>query len=273
MITIKEFSKQTKFSIRMLRYLEELQVLIPARDNNKYRIYSQEQIKTAKKIKRLQNLGIQLKEVEAILNNHADAQIEILEKVLKREQEVAEIKSESIPELKEILHFVKNHNCDLELYFTQKLSTKKKLKTLDEKSKFHRTAYNIPILKNIYEDHLTIDANINLLSTDLMKFQEWFVNCNNEIMVFSILNESSFVFGKNISDKFIDGYQKAWNKFLPAINFCKLPDFSREDVAQLMGPHDIVIRTSFHYKDSNLEAEIVIPYTPIFTMAQLSLKT
>jgi hypothetical protein len=39
-------------------------------------------------------------------------------------------------------------------------------------SKFHRTTYTIPILRNIYEDHLTIDANIELIRTDLMKFQE-----------------------------------------------------------------------------------------------------
>ena len=55
MITIKEFSLKAGFSIRILRYLEEVKVLIPARDTNNYRIYASDQIQTARQIKVLQN--------------------------------------------------------------------------------------------------------------------------------------------------------------------------------------------------------------------------
>jgi hypothetical protein len=90
--------------------------------------------------------------------------------------------------------------------------------------------------------------------------------------VFSVLKESSFVFGKNVNQKFIDGYEVSWKKFLPEMGFIKLEEFSKEDVSQLMGPHDIVIRTTFKYVDSEVDGEIVIPYTPIYTMSQLSNK-
>jgi DNA-binding transcriptional MerR regulator len=53
MIKIKDFAAQTNFSIRMLRYLEDIDLLIPLRDTNNYRIYSESQVTIAKGIKNL----------------------------------------------------------------------------------------------------------------------------------------------------------------------------------------------------------------------------
>lgn len=271
MIKIKDFSVRTGFSIRMLRYLEEVGVLIPARDSNNYRIYSPGQIDNALWIKKLQNLGFQLKEIE-LLNNNPSTDLDVLRNVLRREQEIAEIKSESIPVLKAMVDFLSDGNTTIQEYYKNKKPQNTKMTTLGGEEKFHRTAYSIPILKSIYEDHLTIDANVELMKTDLMKFSEWFENCAYLPIVFSVLKESSFVFGKDISQQFIDGYEQSWKKFLPEMGFRKLNDFSKEDVAQLMGPHDIIIRTTFMYKDTNVKGEIVIPYAPIYTMSQLSNK-
>lgn len=273
MIKIKDFAEQTGFSIRMLRYLEEVEVLVPRREENNYRVYSEDQVEVAIKIKKLQALGVQLKEVQALQTNEKELQIKTLENVLKREIEISEMKSESIPELKNILDSLRNGNEDLNSYLAKEKTNPRKMKTLGGDEKFHRTAYSIPILRNIYEDHLTIDANIELIATDLMKFSEWFENCDYLANVFSVLRESSFVFGNNINDKFIEGYEKAWRKFLPDMGFKRMEDFTREDVSQLMGPHDIVIRTTFKYKDTGIGGEIVIPYSPIYTMSQLSNKT
>lgn len=272
MLSIKDFSKKTDYSIRMLRYLEEVGVLTPKRDSNNYRIYSDEQVDLAQKIKRLQNLGVQLKEVEGIQAGDKVKQIEILKRTLLREQEIAEIKSDSIPELKNIIDYISKYDGDIDSYFQNKKTFSKKLRTLGGEEKFHRTAYSIPILRNIYEDHLTIDSNIELIQTDLMKFSEWYLDCDDSVQVFSVLRESSFVFGKNITQKFIDGYELAWKKFLPEMGFMTLEGFQKNDVSQLMAPHDIIIRTTFKYKDSGKEGEIVIPYTPIYTMSQLSNK-
>ncbi|GEM_PF-3618724 len=272
MITIKDFAKNSGFSIRMLRYLEEVGLLIPKRDKSNYRIYSEVQVDEAKKIKALQNLGIQLKEIETIQSRDKAAQLEVLEKALAREQEIAEIKSDSIPELKNVIDFLKNNDDSINAYFEKEKKLPRKMRTLGGDEKFHRTAYNIPILKNIYEDHLTIDANVNLIETNLIKFGDWFNSCEYTPDVFTVLRESSFVFGKNISDSFIEGYEESWKKFLPEMGFQRMEDFTREDVIQLMGPHDIMIISTFSYLDSGEDGEIIIPYTPIYTMAQLSNK-
>lgn len=272
MIKIKDFSSETGFSIRMLRYLEEVGVLIPVRDQSNYRVYSAEHIKDAIWIKGLQNLGIQLKEIETLKVNDPKLHLKTLKNVLQREQEIAEIKSETIPVLKSMIDFLIAKETTIQEYYKNEIPKNRKMKTLGGVEKFQRTAYNISILRKIYEDHLTIDANIDLITTDLMKFSEWFNECDYVPMVFSVLNESSFVFGKDINQSFIDGYEQAWKKFLPAMGFIRLEDFSKDDVAQLMGPHDIVIRSIFKYKDTGIEGEIIIPYTPIYTMSQLSIK-
>lgn len=273
MIKIKEFSGKVGFSVRMLRYLEDINVLVPNREENNYRVYSENQIDIALKIKRLQVLGFQLKEVQTLKSSEVSVQIKTLQDVLNREQEIAEMKSELIPELKSILYGLQNGKYDLNAYLEGSNKKTTPLKTLGEGEKFNRTAYSIPILRNIYEDHLTIDANIELIATDLMKFSEWHLSCDYMPDIFSVLKESSFVFGKEINSSFIEGYEKAWKKFLPEMGFKTLDDFSKEDVKQLMGPHDIIIKSTFLYKDTGVKGEIIIPYSPVFTLSQLSNKT
>ena len=270
MIKIKDFSHETGFSVRMLRYLEEVGVLVPSRDENNYRIYKPEQIADAQWIKKLQNLGVQLKEIDSLKLESAEGQYKVLRDVLLREQEVAEIKSETIPELKMILDFITREESTIQEFYKRDKPVSKKMRTLGGEEKFHRTAYSIPVLRNIYEDHLTIDVNIELIATDLMKFKEWFDNTNYVPNVFSVLKESSFAFGKNITETFIAGYEISWKKYLPAMVFQKLEGFEKADVSQLMGPHDIIIRSTFKYKYSGIEGEIVIAYSPVYTMAQLS---
>ena len=106
MIKIKDFSIETGFSIRMLRYLEEVGVLTPTRDDNNYRIFNATQIEDALWIKKLQNLGIQLKEIELLNGSDPTEHLKVLRNVLIREQEIAEIKSESIPVLKSMVDFL-----------------------------------------------------------------------------------------------------------------------------------------------------------------------
>ncbi len=272
MLSIKEFSEQVDFSIRMLRYLEEVGLLIPKRDHNNYRVYSDNQIIFAKRIKNLQKLGFQLREIELLKKQNELEQIEIIKNVLKREQEIAEMKSETIPELKNLIDFTSRSLGSIETFFENYSSRPKKLKSLGGEEKFHRTAYHIPILKLIYEDYLAKEAGIELICTDILKFKDWIADCHFIPSVYSILNESSFAFGKNVDGKFIDSFELVWKKYLPEMGFLKLEDFSKDDIQQLMGQHDIIIRTIFKNTNSQIEGEIVIPYTPIYTMSQLSKK-
>ena len=65
----EDFAEQTGFSIRMLRYLEEVEVLVPKREESNYRVYCDDQIEAAKKIKKLQVYGVQLKEILIVFRN------------------------------------------------------------------------------------------------------------------------------------------------------------------------------------------------------------
>lgn len=270
MIKIKDFSIESGFSIRMLRYLEEVGVLIPQRDSNNYRVYSKDQIGEALTIKKLQRLGLQLKEIESLKSSDAQSQINILSNALKREQEIAEIKSDSMPMLKEIIKFLSRDKGGISSFFNQQKIESRKMRTLAGDEKFHRTAYNIPILKNIYEDNLVNNANLKLVTTDLLKFGEWFETSNYLPEVYSVLKESSFVFGNQLTQHFLESYESSWAKFLPKMGFIKIDGFVRDDIHQLMGPHEIIIRTRFQYEYTGTDGEIVIPYTPIYTMSQLA---
>ena len=147
--------------------------------------------------------------------------------------------------------------------------TEQKLRTPIGEPKFQRTAYNIPILRTIYEEHLEDEANINCLETDFMKFGQWLAECHDLPRVYSILNESAFSFGINLTEKFTEDYKNAWSKYLPRGEMSLLEDFSIDDLKELMGHHDLVIRTKFEYRENKEVGEIVIPYTPIYTMTRL----
>ncbi len=268
MIQIKDFSKKTNFSIRMLRYLEEIGLLIPSRGENNYRSYTEGQIEIAETIKELQETGFQLKEVKNLFEAKSELNLNLIEKVLDRESEVAEIKSETIPKLKYYLDQVKNNSKPLFEVIKGGVSLEKKFKTLGGEAKFHRTAYSIPILRTIYEDHIANETKVELIATDLMKFGQFLSESRGAIDVYSIFNESSFAFGVNLNEEFIEGYKKSWDKFLPGIGLVKLEEFSREELSELMGIHDVVIRTTLRLKNG-VEGEVVVPYTPIYAMSKL----
>ncbi len=71
MFKIGEFSKLTQVSIRMLRYYDETDLLKPAETDkfNNYRLYSAAQIPVLNKIVFLRDLGFNVSEIAAALNN------------------------------------------------------------------------------------------------------------------------------------------------------------------------------------------------------------
>ena len=261
MIQIKDFAGQTDFSIRMLRYLEDIELLIPRRAENNYRYYSKLQIDIAKQIKLLQDLGFQLKEIKDLKNSSTEDHIRMVEKILQREVDISEIKSETIPKLRQIIDSLKETGGLIEDHLDDRPT--KKMTTMGGDPKFHRTAHSIPILRTVYEDHLTKNIEIKLIATDLLKFSQYLEEASYTPEVFSIFKESSFCFGNNITKEFMSAYKKSWSGFLKDVCLNPLENFTKDDVSQLMGIHDIVIRTSFEYSNGK-KAEFIIPYAPFF---------
>lgn len=68
LLQIGEFAKHADTNLRTLRYYEELGLIKPAhRSSGKFRYYSPDQLKRIAAIKRLQGLGLSLKEVQDIM--------------------------------------------------------------------------------------------------------------------------------------------------------------------------------------------------------------
>ncbi|HXH74996.1 MAG TPA: MerR family transcriptional regulator [Bacteriovoracaceae bacterium] len=215
MILINDFSKQTNISIRMLRYLEEMGLLRPVRAENNYRYYSQDQVAQAAQIKELQELGFQLKEVKE-LRGHTGKHREILSHVLTRELEVAEIKSESIPKLKYILSMLEKDNGSI-----FELLAKKGNKDLPALKNFKRTVSPIPALINVFSD-LEKMAKITNLSTDVMTFSNFMSECEHQLQVYTIVNETTFLFGHHLTGTVISQLGETWEKELSSLDLVPL---------------------------------------------------
>ncbi|MCA8955244.1 MAG: MerR family transcriptional regulator [Planctomycetes bacterium] len=68
LLQIGEFAKRADTNLRTLRYYEELGLIKPARrSSGKFRFYTPEQIKRVANIKRLQGLGLSLKEIQEMM--------------------------------------------------------------------------------------------------------------------------------------------------------------------------------------------------------------
>lgn len=128
MLKIGDFSKLTQISIRMLRYYEEKELLIPAEKdfNTNYRFYHISQIKDANIIKTLSRLNVATKDIKTaltsdkhlneILAQHQEKleneiilqreQIMLIENIKKNDNKemVFEVKIKKVPDFKVFSH-------------------------------------------------------------------------------------------------------------------------------------------------------------------------
>ncbi|MGB8808973.1 MAG: MerR family transcriptional regulator [Acinetobacter calcoaceticus] len=66
-MNLAKVAELTKVSPRMLRYYESLGLIQPNRASNNYRSYTQKDIENIKKIKILNDAGMNLKDIQALL--------------------------------------------------------------------------------------------------------------------------------------------------------------------------------------------------------------
>lgn len=99
MLKIGEFSKLSLISIRMLRYYDDMELLVPNYTDiyNNYRYYSAEQLTTAGRIQMLKNMGFSLNEIKEILvkyNNPQELKKHLDDCCSKKTNELLEIKKQ-----------------------------------------------------------------------------------------------------------------------------------------------------------------------------------
>ena len=89
--SIQGLSKLAGISTRTLRYYEEMQLLVPKRKSNGYRIYGEKEIEKLQRIMFFRELGMALQDIKDILEKNEDHKLGEMEKhlgalYLKREQ-------------------------------------------------------------------------------------------------------------------------------------------------------------------------------------------
>ncbi len=266
MITIKDFSDKTGFSVRMLRYLEEFDLLKPSRGDNNYRYYQTNQIEIARKMRQMQNLGFQLNEIKTLLDSDWKKQVVLIESVHKREKEIVEAQSVIIPRLLDLIQAMKKNEFDIFSALNTESKEHKPVVSLGDDQKFQRTAYFIPELKLVYDD-IEKKANINFTEIDFWKFKSWLEEIESAPTIYSFLKDSTFAFGINLTPTFVTAFKESWNSHLHEGQMNEVSGFELEDVSQLMGMHDVIIRAKF-IDDKGAEGAIVIPYAHVFAMTK-----
>ncbi len=121
--SIGEFSKLTKIGIYTLRYYEKENLIIPEREENGRRIYSENDVKWVEFIKRLKDTGMPIKEIKRY----------------------AELRAMGDPTLRERMSMLIKHRSDLEKEIAQ---LQEHLKKLDEKIAFYQSE-----IERVYKDN------------------------------------------------------------------------------------------------------------------------
>ena len=124
---INEISKLYNIGVDSLRYYEEIGILHPMRDKNRYRQYTTSDIYRLNMIRDLRNLGFSMKHIAAYLENRT------IENSLAFMEEEERIVDQRIQELKKLKKDLQRRKASL-LKSTKVVFDKMELLHLDRKS-------------------------------------------------------------------------------------------------------------------------------------------
>ncbi len=174
MYKISNFAKISKTSILTLRYYDSLDILKPKTigELNNYRYYSKEQLILLKKIKKLKEMGFELKHIAKIVNNY-DEEL-LIDHKNKLKKEVIE-KTRSIKMIENIIRKTKNNKQNYQKELINLINEKERRKDMTneykiakekllkcfklyQEKKFTDCIKEIELLKKlIYDDETQID--------------------------------------------------------------------------------------------------------------------
>lgn len=202
MFKISEFSEKTGFSQRMLRHLEELDLLAPARNEKNYRFYRDEHIPTAIKIKSFQKMGFSLKEIRAILNMDLDQLEHNLEQLfLKKKDENQRIESQ-LSKIKLVQNAIKNGETSFDFIdgIDEVESDDRAQILLGYQDLVDRVVYGrLPrleiVVELMFEELKKQGSTYNFGEVNLFKYGEWFKRRpKSYYVIFEIEELVSYIF-------------------------------------------------------------------------------
>jgi DNA-binding transcriptional MerR regulator len=116
-MTIQTFSKRTGISKSALRYYESENLLHPIRSKNGYRLYSEDQITTAKLISSLRLAGIPIKDIQMYLKENETVRQQMIKNWIKTLKQKHHLLSVS-------LRFLESYQESGEVYLLEKNAEK-----------------------------------------------------------------------------------------------------------------------------------------------------
>lgn len=260
-------AKLLDISIKALRLYEYHGIVVPKRDGNEYRNYSEEDIKRLKQVRLLRELGVPLKNIiyildEKFLDNKVIRELNIQYKVVeKRLGELESIKNTLLASINDALvSEVDNSNIYFDTINRCLDNNIKNRKTWIDKWGFDRWAENYDIsVKDILNDKLNLFEKYDyVLEIIAKKIEEQKISkildigcgtCN----LYNKLNENIDYTGM---DQSIEMLLKAKEKF-PDLHL-RLGNFLDRPFAE--GEFDIITSTYAFHHLNDLEKEIAINY-------------
>src|ERR1700692_1335076 len=130
-LTISEFGEHTGLSIKALRIYEEREILIPhTRSENRYRVYTTEQVSAAKRIVHYKHLGFTLEQIKSLLRETNEQSLqELLEARLYQSRKNISQMQHQIKSLESILTSLKQ---DKELSETERIQVMENIIEISE---------------------------------------------------------------------------------------------------------------------------------------------
>ena len=244
-MTISELSEKTGVSPRMLRYFEQQELLIPDREDNHYRVYSEEHQKLVLQICDWQRMGLTLKEIKG-LQESPDNVEEIISQVFQRERQNFLIKQKSLQDLRERLTGKKDP------YFEQ------------------RVAYQVPGLDEVLQN--LEQQGVKCHSVEYVRHSE--VNdFGSHLMVGEMIHQSAFYllssaqpFQKDDIKRHMADFCKVAQKQWGVFDGHPPQDIEPEDLNLFFAPGDILMRVRLGSSDS--QWSLILPYQSIYAMAK-----
>lgn len=281
MFKIQDFSLKTGVSKRMLRYLEDLGLLVPHRGENEYRFYDQSHFEEVRWIQFWQRLGFSLAQTRTLKLLSAQKIEEQLENLLLVKKEEALVQSQQLANIRSLIAKLRSGTTDIQKDFSKLAawSHYEREEFLSRVSEPVRVVYGkFPEIEKLTETFLrelvAAGFGCDLQSCDIMKAEEA-TNLmeSSEVVIWERKSDYTYfmaglpetVFRLEASEKLEEQIQRAFEASInetfyeePLEATARL--FQSRDLLQYIAPHDIVFKIAFKAAVPDSRFYLFIPF-------------
>ena len=240
MMTIGQISELSGYSQRMIRFLEENELIKPKRSDSNLRYFSELELKKILEIKRLKELGFTYSEIKKLIQMSSEELVPQGVKLLKKHQNASRDLHNKIKKL-EVL-----------CYGHEKTKSPK------------RTAYKIPVLNDLYsywKENLNLESRVEFWTfSEFMAEQD---QALEEFHLFEIFKRSSQI-AVFQGLELLPQYAESWKKFNINLDPISSGKFTTSDAEEFYGNNEIIFVQKLFDVSGELHFLAIMPYQSIF---------